>query len=179
MRVPIGVLGEGFGTGFRGVVGGGFPVEHGEKRQRNRQVTARICPNYSLAIYPVVSLWSRTSASWRAPRSGMPYHLVNQQRRNTHTHTQQKKQKQKQKQTNNKNKSTWKRGGQQLNDSFKQSLLTIWGGAKCVTSHTLFQPNRIYVRNLHVFSLPKGHWTGQRLVIHCLFSETRFNVSLL
>ena len=55
--------GEGFGVGFRGVVGGGFPVENEGKGERGGRVGlgqskepasqhARVCQNYPLANYP-------------------------------------------------------------------------------------------------------------------------------
>ena len=62
-------LGEGFGVGFRGVVGGGFPVENKGKGEwgggwggvgwgpakEPASQCARVCQNYPLAIYPLVS----------------------------------------------------------------------------------------------------------------------------
>ena len=60
-------LGEGFGVGFRGVVGVGFPVENEGKGEgwggvgggvgwgqakEPASPCARVCQNYPLAIYP-------------------------------------------------------------------------------------------------------------------------------
>ena len=62
-------LGEGFEVGFGGVVGGGFPLEiegkwgghqegggvgWGQAKELASQC-ARVCQNYPLAIYPLVS----------------------------------------------------------------------------------------------------------------------------
>ena len=61
-------LGEGFGVGFRGVVGGGFPVENKGKGKGVGRVGGgvgtgkgtgksmrKLCRNYPLANYPLVS----------------------------------------------------------------------------------------------------------------------------
>ena len=58
-------LGEGFGVGFRGVAGGGFPVEkNGEGEgggeggvgigKGTGKSMGKLCRNYPLAIYPLV-----------------------------------------------------------------------------------------------------------------------------
>ena len=58
-------LGEGFGVGFRWVVGGGFPVENRGKGERvgggagtgkdTGKSLPKLCRNYPSAIYPLVS----------------------------------------------------------------------------------------------------------------------------
>ena len=67
MRAPIGVLGGGFGVGFRWVVGGGNPVENKGKEEEGRvgggvgtgtgtgKSMRKLCRNYPLANYPSVS----------------------------------------------------------------------------------------------------------------------------
>ena len=62
-------LGEGFGVGFSGLVGGGFPLENEGQGEGGGEVEgagwgqakkpasqcARVCQNYPLAIYLLVS----------------------------------------------------------------------------------------------------------------------------
>ena len=63
VRVPIRVPWKGFGVGLRWVVGGGFPVESKGKgwgggwgqAMEPASPCARVCQNYPLANYPLVS----------------------------------------------------------------------------------------------------------------------------
>ena len=67
MRVPTVVPGEGFGVGFKGVVGARFPVKIRESGKgvgggwgartgkRTGKSMRKLCRNYSLANYPLVS----------------------------------------------------------------------------------------------------------------------------